>query len=281
VSLPLPATLSPSKVSAFKDCALAFRFAAIDRLPEPPTLWTAKGTLVHRALERLFAHVPAGERSVDAALAQLDVARPEVLGSDEYVGLALDAAAEAELVADAAQLVRNYFALEDPNAVNPVGLEVTLEARLGSARLRGIIDRLDIGPDGELVVVDYKTGRAPGVAYEQQKLGGVHFYAYLCEQVLGKRPAAVRLLHLREPVVIESIPTEQSIRGLAVRAQAVWTAVERACQFDDFRPKPGKLCDYCAFKAYCPAFGGDPALAKDGALAKEHAGAKAVAVAVA
>jgi putative RecB family exonuclease len=254
--------LSPSKVSAFKDCALAFRFAAIDRLPEPPSPWTAKGTLVHRALERLFAHVPVGERTVDEALAQLDLACTEVLHGPEYVALALDAQAEAELVADATVLVHNYFALEDPNQVHTIGLELLLEAQLGSLRLRGIIDRLDLGPDGELIVVDYKTGRAPGVAYEQQKLGGVHFYAYLCEQVLGRRPARVQLLHLKEPVLIESIPTEQSIRGLAVRATAVWTAVERACRFDDFRPKPGKLCDFCAYKAYCPAFGGDPALAR-------------------
>ena len=262
MSLPLPQTLSPSKVSAFKDCALAFRFAAIDRLPEPPSPWTAKGTLVHRALERLFAHVPVGARTVDAALRELSLACPEVLGDPEYAGLFLDGAAEEELVADARQLVRNYFALEDPNQVNTIGLEVMLEAKVGTMRLRGIIDRLDLGPDGELVVVDYKTGRAPGVAYEQQKLGGVHFYAYLCEQMLGVRPARVQLLHLKEPVVIESIPTEQSTRGLALRAKAVWTAVERACRDDDFRPKPGRLCDYCSFKAYCPAFGGDPALAR-------------------
>jgi putative RecB family exonuclease len=266
VSLPLPSTLSPSKVAAFKDCALAFRFAAIDRLPEPPTPRTAKGTLVHRALERLFATMAPGARTVEAALRELELARPEVLGHPEYAGLLLDAASEEELVADAAQLVRNYFELEDPNAVRAIGLELRLEARLGSLRLRGIIDRLDLGPDGELVVVDYKTGRAPGVAYEQQKLGGVHFYSYLCEQVLGTRPARVQLLHLKEPVVIESVPTEQSTRGLAVRAAAVWAAVERACQFDDFRPKPGRLCDFCAYKAYCPAFGGDPDRAREAAL---------------
>ena len=42
---------------------------------------------------------------------------------------------------------------------------------------------------------------------------------------------------------------------------AVWSAVERACEREDFRPKPGRLCDWCGFKAYCPAFGGDVALA--------------------
>ncbi|MGH9066737.1 MAG: PD-(D/E)XK nuclease family protein, partial [Acidimicrobiales bacterium] len=63
MSFPLPSSISPSKVSSFKDCALAFRFSAIDRLPEPSTAPAVKGTLVHRALERLFWTVPAGGRS--------------------------------------------------------------------------------------------------------------------------------------------------------------------------------------------------------------------------
>ena len=51
MSLPLPTTLSPSKISAFKHCPLQFRFSVIDRLPEPPSPAASKGTLVHRALE--------------------------------------------------------------------------------------------------------------------------------------------------------------------------------------------------------------------------------------
>ena len=39
------------------------------------------------------------------------------------------------------------------------------------------------------------------------------------------------------------------------KVKAVWSAVERACDRDDFRPKPSRLCDWCAFQAYCPAFG--------------------------
>ncbi len=58
--LPLPTSLSPSKVSSFTDCGLAFRFSAIDHLPEPPSVAATRGTLVHAALERLFCLEPAG-----------------------------------------------------------------------------------------------------------------------------------------------------------------------------------------------------------------------------
>ena len=261
MSLPVPTSLSPSKVASFKDCALAFRFSAMDRLPQPPSPWTSKGTLVHRALERLFGQVPEGRRTVESALAQLDGAWAELRSDPEFAGLELDAAAEEEFLADAAGLVENYFQLEEPNQVNAIGLELQLEAQLGTLRLRGIIDRLDLAPDGALVVTDYKTGKAPGTGYEGPRLGGVQFYAFLCERVLGRRPDRVQLLHLRDPVAIVSVPTPQSVRALEVRTAAVWTAVERACLNEDFRPRPSRLCGHCAFQALCPAFGGDPGLA--------------------
>jgi putative RecB family exonuclease len=255
--LPLPKSLSPSKVSSFKDCALAFRLSAIDRLPEPPSPHAAKGTLVHRALELLMWEENPSGRTLDAALDKLARAVPEVLGDEEYAGLAMDATERAEFTADAELLIRNYFALEDPKEVQVLGTELRLSVEIGTLRLSGIIDRLELDPSGELVITDYKTGRAPSIAYEQSRLGGVHFYAFLCEQVLGRRPARVQLLHLREPVAISTVPSDQSIRGLRQQTLAVWAAVEQACAREDFRPKPGRLCGHCAYQEYCPAVGGD------------------------
>src|SRR5207302_8233003 len=116
-----------------------------------------------------------------------------------------------------------------------IGTELLLEAPLpgGSLTLRGIIDRLELDDDGELVVTDYKTGKAPWAAQEQSRLGGVHFYAFLCEQLLGRRPARVQLLHLREPVAISTVPSEQSIRAMQTKTRAIWSAVELACEPED------------------------------------------------
>lgn len=258
MALAVPATLSPSKVTSFKDCALAFRFSVIDGLAEPPSPAAVKGTLVHRALEQLHCLEPT-ERTLGAALATLETARAEALADPEYVALGLEGDAEVAFHHDAERLVRRYFELEDPTTVRSIGVELRLEAELGGVRLRGIIDRLDLDADGELVVTDYKTGRVPGIRQEQGRFGGVQFYAYLCEAMLGRRPARVQLLYLSEPVAIVATPSEQSLRGLRARVAAVWQAVERACAHDDFRPHPGPLCDWCAFRAHCPVFGGNPA----------------------
>ena len=158
-----PATLSPSKVSAFTDCALAFRFSAIDGCRSRPRSRPPRARWCTAALERLFA-LPRRERTRGGRGSCLDEAGAEIRADPDFTGLALDEAAEAAFFAEAGVLLDHYFDLEDPTTINPIGLELMLEVAVGGVALRGIIDRLELDADGELVVTDYKTGRAPGRA---------------------------------------------------------------------------------------------------------------------
>ena len=271
----LPTTLSPSKVSSFTDCALAFRFSAIDRIPQPPTVATVRGTLVHSALEGLIGLDPV-DRTRDAAQECLDRAIAVLDDDPDWIELALDDAATSKFMAESAALVQRYFELEDPMTVEAVGLELPVAHRLFAddpdrpVVVRGIIDRLERDEQGRLVVTDYKTGRAPAEGYQQSRLTGVHIYAYLCEQVHGERPAKVRLLFLGSPAVVEAEPTDQSTRQIERKLTSIWSAIETACARDDFRPKQSRLCSWCAYQQWCPAFGGDPEEAR-----RLHAGTAA------
>lgn len=201
--------------------------------------------------------MPAGKRSIEAACALI----PEIIGEWEAsvtdeVYVQLDTT-RSQLESEMETLTKNYFALEDPNNVDVVGTELMLEVQDESgAMLRGIIDRLDRTSSGDFVVVDYKTGRAPSDRQMPDKLVGVRFYTYLCESLLGIRPAAVHLLHLREPLRLTSPTTSDSSRGVRAQTAAVWKAIERGCDREDFRPTPSPLCKWCSFHAHCPAQGG-------------------------
>jgi putative RecB family exonuclease len=254
MALDLPRTLTPSKVTAFTNCPLAFRYSVIEHRPEPPSPHAVKGTLVHSALEGLFWKHDASDRTPAAAMDELARAWRELAEDPEFVALALTQDVAASFLADARTLVENYFRIEDPTVVRTIGVELGVELEHEGMRLRGIIDRLDIGPDGALTVIDYKTGRAPSERYEHGRMGGVQTYALLCERILGRAPTEVRLLHLRDPLVITAIPTPQTLRGQQLRTSAVWGAIERACVTEDFRPKVGPLCQFCHFKPTSPAF---------------------------
>ena len=255
-----PTNLSPSRVEAFLSCPLAFRFSSLEKLPDPPSVATTRGSLVHRALELFFLRqaaerVPAAlDRAVDQAIA-------EYRDHTDFTLLGLGAEETARFDTDCRRLAANYLEMEDPREVREIGLELRLEAPVGELTLRGIIDRLELDGDGELVVTDYKTGRAPSPNWERKSLSGLNFYAFLCESVFGRRPAAIRLMYLSSKEVITARPTDQSTRFLTQRTGAIWKAVATACETDDFRPRQGPLCKFCAYQRWCPEFGGEPSRA--------------------
>ncbi len=254
---PVPTSLSPSRVESFLSCPMAFRFSSIEKIPEPPSVHTTRGSLVHRALEILFMSESA-LRTGDAAFAALDAAIHEYRSDLEFTDLGLTPAQADVFFGEARELMRGYLAMEDPQTIREIGLEIRLEAAVGDLTLRGIIDRLELDDAGDLIVTDYKTGRAPGARYEQSAFNGVHFYSFLCQAVFGRRPAKIRLMYLKTGEIIEATTSEQSVRAITTRTTAVWKAVEKACQTGDFRPKVGPFCGNCSFKTWCPAFGGDP-----------------------
>ncbi len=249
---------------------MQFRFSSIEKLPEPPGVATTKGTIVHRALELLFVR-PSSERTPDALATDMTTALDEYRTHPDYVGLRLEGAAVDKFDRECHGLIDKYFAMEDPTAVREIGLELWMEAPVGDLTLRGIIDRLELDADGELVVTDYKTGRAPSGNFEQKSLAGVHFYSFLCEAVFGRRPAKIRLMYLASGETIETVPSAQSVKFITTRTTAVWSAVERACTTGDFRPRKSKLCDWCSFQQWCPEFDGDPSLAATEAVAAHQA----------
>jgi putative RecB family exonuclease len=256
-----PRALSPSRAADFMHCPLLYRFRTIDRLAEPPDAMATRGTVVHAVLERLFDLAPA-ERTLEAAAAlirpewaALLAAEPELAGlfADDGDGKVL-----SEWLTSAEQLLATYFDLEDPTRLRQAERELIVECELPSGlRLRGIVDRLDVAPDGALRVVDYKTGRAPGERFEARALFQMKFYALVLWRTRGVIPRVLQLLYLGNREVLRYAPDEADLRATERKVQALWAAITQAEQRQEFRPSPGRLCDWCSFHALCPAKGGE------------------------
>jgi putative RecB family exonuclease len=256
-----PRALSPSRAADFMHCPLLYRFRTIDRLAEAPDAMATRGTVVHSVLERLFDLAPEA-RTLEAAAAML---RPEweaLLGAEpalaELFAADADGTALAEWLTSAEGLLATYFDLEDPTRLRQAERELTVECELPSGvRLRGIVDRLDVAPDGALRVVDYKTGRAPDERFEARALFQMKFYALVLWRTRGVIPRVLQLLYLGNREVLRYTPDEADLRATERKVQALWTAITQAEQRREFRASPGRLCDWCSFHALCPAQGGE------------------------
>ncbi|MCO1656053.1 RecB family exonuclease [Pseudonocardia humida] len=254
--------LSPSRAGDFKQCPLLYRFRAIDRLPELPTRPQVRGTLVHAVLERLF-ELPAAERLPATAAAMVEPVWAELCASwPELLELLFTGPDDPELgpwLGSAGPLLEAYFRLEDPRLLDPQARELLVETELESGLLlRGYIDRLDVAPDGEMRVIDYKTGAAPRPTGETRALFQMKFYALALLHLRGAVPAQLRLLYLADTESLTYRPEEEELRRFEGTLNAIWDAVLRAGRDGDFRPNPGRVCEWCSHKALCPAWDGTP-----------------------
>ncbi len=247
--------LSPSRAADFRQCPLLYRFRAVDRLPETPGVAQVRGTLVHAVLEQLYAlpaaeRVPAGAAELVApAWARLLTERQELAGRFD----------EATLLDAAGELVARYFTCEDPSAFEPEACELRVEVELaGGVPLRGVVDRVDLAPTGELRVVDYKTGAAPPEVGEARALFQMKFYAVVLWRTRGVVPRQLRLIYLADGQVLTSAPSAEELERFERTLGAIWTAILAAGATGDFPPNPGGLCRWCDHRALCPAFGGTP-----------------------
>ncbi|MFE9249278.1 RecB family exonuclease [Streptomyces sp. NPDC007088] len=279
-----PASLSPSRASDFMQCPLLYRFRVIDRLPERPSAAATRGTLVHAVLERLF-DVPAAERTAPRARAlvpgqweRLQQARPEL--AELFTDAAAEDGPRAEAPApagsressaasgaerleqwlgEAERLVERWFSLEDPTRLEPAERELFVEAELESGlRLRGIIDRVDVAPTGEVRIVDYKTGKAPRPQFAEGALFQMKFYALVVWRLKGVVPRRLQLVYLGSGEVRTYDPVVEDLERVERKLHALWAAIEEATASGDWRPRPTKLCGWCDHRSVCPEFGGTP-----------------------
>ena len=212
-------------------------------------------------LGELFATALAGEPTgtdpiPDAVLDETpDAVTPDAAAPEHSPG----AGVEAFLV-EAEDLLSRYFTLEDPSRLEPAEREIRVETTLDSGlQLRGIIDRLDIAPTGEIRVVDYKTGRAPSEVFEAKALFQMKFYALVVWRVRGVMPTLLQLIYLGGTgELLRYAPEERDLLATERKLTALWAAIERAYVSGDWRPSPSKLCAWCDYQAICPAFGGTP-----------------------
>lgn len=262
----LKATLSPSRISDFTGCPLKFRYRNIDRLPERPGVEAFRGTVVHKVLEDLFDQ-PREARTAEFALGDVQRAFELMVTEQPDARFAIDAAlawpadgapaspeAIAAFLAALPVFLERYFVVEDPTVFDPTHRERYVRSQVDDDLwLHGFVDRIDVAPTGEVRIVDYKTGRMPGVPYQDKALFQLMCYAWMWEQEHDTPVRRLLMLYLGSGERLVRDPRRQDIESARETVRTVWTAMKRANDTATWQAKPSKLCDWCSFQTRCPA----------------------------
>lgn len=249
----MPARLSPSSVTTFLQCPLKYRYSRIDKIQEPPSEPQVLGNITHDTLEHLLK-MPVGSRTPTAArqvmIRQWHDKWQQVCETD----LGLSPHAQHVLRWNAWSCVENYFGLEDPNGVEPAGLEEEVFAEIAGAPMLGYMDRWLVEADGA-VIQDYKTGKVSRPPYDQEKKLQLFIYVDLVEQLKDVKVKRAELLYLKgKGKRVAYTPTTDDLDGMRQTVRKVWADLRTACETGEFPTNKTRLCDWCHYKQSCPAW---------------------------
>jgi RecB family exonuclease len=246
---------TPSKLAAF-DCPRRYRMTYLDRpAPQkgPPWAHNTLGAAVHVGLARWWG-LPSEQRTPD--LGATLVRRH--WQHDGFAGPEQSGAWREQ----AAEWVRLYLIDEqhrNPPDAEPRGVERTVATRTTVLAISGRADRID-ERDGELVIVDYKTGRARLTADDARGSLALALYAVAAERTLHQPCRQVELHHIPTGEVLSFEHTEESLQQQLGRAEQTATDIVAATDTvaggadpqQVFEPNPGPSCSWCDFRRLCP-----------------------------
>jgi RecB family exonuclease len=244
--------VTPAKLATWADCPRRFRMAYLDR-PSPPRggAWAHNtlGAVVHNALKALF-DLPAERRTPDQAVALLH---------RQWKNDGFRDAEQAAVYRDrAVGWVRDYVEGLD-TSIEPVGIERWVSTPTSKIVAEGRVDRIDLR-DGELVIVDYKTGRHALTVDDARGSQALALYALAARRTLRKPCHRVELHHLPTRTVAVWEHTEESLARHVTRAEEAADELRLATDTLEaggdpeilFPPRTGNQCTWCDFRRSCP-----------------------------
>ena len=246
--------LSPSRASQFKTCPKQFKFANVDKLKEPTNEVQAKGTAVHQALEDLF-ELPKEDRDTEKLHNLFRAAWTKVRRTDEHHNLFSSVDEEREWGVDGLKLLNNYMSMEDPKSFDPLERERWVRGTIEDLNLRGILDRMDRNQNGELIIVDYKSGKAPAEKYKEPRFFALKLYALLIRDELGITPIELKLIYLKNSTIHTLKVDNKMLDEVKIEILDIWSDIKLAFEENNFPATKNALCkNWCYYKPICPVF---------------------------
>ncbi|OGS06961.1 MAG: hypothetical protein A2270_00820 [Elusimicrobia bacterium RIFOXYA12_FULL_51_18] len=254
-------SFSYSKMSLYEECPLKYKFKYIDKIKEEPKYYFAFGNSIHHAMEFLYAVKAPPFPGMDELL--------EAFKKDWGLKSYLEKGYKDPLRAEedyqkGLEMLKNYYRRHEGRFKLPFLLEYSTEVEVDGLLVRIIADKIEYQGKGEIVLVDYKTGK--DVKRQPDQL---HMYQKICEldprlrervdSVYGEKVSGVRIkqmLYYHVPTLKEYTFDRAEDAEIGVFWERVLGVADkiRGLKYD---PTPGeRQCAWCDYKKLCPHYYG-------------------------
>jgi DNA helicase-2/ATP-dependent DNA helicase PcrA len=232
--------LSASAIQQYEMCPLSYKLRYDWKLPEDASAALQFGNAMHLALKAYFDGVRAGRAPDEETLIACFLDEFSKAKIDEQVQRDMYTAYGREQLT---ALVRSQLGQPDGEILET---ERRFKIEVEGALVKGRLDRLDRLPNGEVAVIDYKTGKAKTQDDADDSLQ-LSIYA-LAAKSLGHTPASMVFINLSNGTAVASKRSENDLRDAEKKIVEIASKIDAG----DFEPKKSGRCPWCSYNSICP-----------------------------
>jgi DNA helicase-2/ATP-dependent DNA helicase PcrA len=261
-NLYIPKRFSFTQLKIFDECPFAYKMQFLLGVPLPGKFVFSYGTTMHSTLQQFMQLISGKQRSVQTDL--FGTAK-QASDSNQATGLSikLDELLEMyeknwlddwydskeqmeEYKKKGKQALKVFYEnLQKHTIPNVKALERGFNIKIEDNTITGKMDRVDAVGDGEIEIVDYKTGNPPKndkltVPDKRQLL----IYQIGAEEVFRENVKNLTYYYVDSAKPIEFLGTDEEKQEVKLWITETIDAIHQS----DFAPKPQQhFCDYCEF----------------------------------
>lgn len=246
---------SHSRLSAFEQCPLKYRFKYIDKL-KPDIQQSIEGFLgnkVHEVLEWIYNEVRKGnEVELDSVIEKYS--REWHSGFNPDIKIVKQGIEAKDYFNKGVRFLVDYFVTHSPFKDNTIATEKKVIIDLdddGKYKMIGFIDRLVHNKDTNIFEIhDYKTSASMKSQEELDKDRQLALYSIGIKQFFNEVNDVHLIWHFLDfNKKVVSKRTDQELEELK---QEIITLIDKIEITTEFSPCQSALCGWCEFRSYCP-----------------------------
>ena len=240
--------LSFSQIETFQTCPLHYKLKYILKVPTPPSASQSFGMAIHATLKNFFEEVAAGSKPTEKFIYELL--------ENNWVKEGFKSKSHEKEFFNKGKLYLSGFLKQGFNPkIFPTALELPFTIPLGKdLKIGGRLDRVDNLGNGEIEIVDYKTGATIPTQKEVDKNLQLSFYALAASKIptepFGKIPERIKLslYYLDSQEKISTTRTVKQLENAVTEILKVRDEIEKS----DFKCSNHMFCQMgCEFSLFC------------------------------
>lgn len=240
---PEPLTLSPSAVSAYRNCPQQYLFSRSWSLKEGPKAVLSFGSVMHTTIKRFVEQLQKGVKLPFEEVARIFETEWSSAGfEDDYQ--------ERGYKEDGLEQLRAFHTSIEETPPQVLEQEKSFELPLeNNVTIIGRMDQVNSLGRNDVEIVDYKTGRPKKDADAKKDLQ-LSLYALAAKEIFEWIPIRLVFYYLQTNQIQA---TSRDAKQLD-EAQKIVLEAAADIRAGEFPPKPGFICRSCTYKPICPAY---------------------------